>query len=208
MEMETKQNERPHEELMREMEAYAAEHHVPIINERGRVAFLEIVREVRPHHVLEIGTAIGYSTLLFLLNAAEDVTVTTLELSEERAALARRFLDQSGFGSRVTILTGNAGEILSGLTGSYDFVFIDAAKGQYVDYFHKIQPLLAPECVILADNVLFRGYVLGTEKAPRRYRTIVKRLRAYIELVTHTPGFATEILERGDGLAVTRRISV
>lgn len=193
------------EDLLHEMEAYAARHHVPIINERGRRAFLDIVQQERPHRVLEIGTAIGYSTLLLLLHGAADVTVTTLELSEERAQLAKGFWARAGLLGHVDLRTGNAGDILTELTGPYDFVFIDAAKGQYVDYFHKIQPLLAPRCTILADNVLFRGYVLGPERAPRRYRTIVKRLRAYITLVNHTPGFSTEILERGDGLAVTRR---
>ena len=193
------------EDLLHEMEAYAARHHVPIINERGRRAFLDIVQQERPHRVLEIGTAIGYSTLLLLQQGAADVTVTTLELSEERAQLAKGFWARAGLLGRVDLRTGNAGDILTELTGPYDFVFIDAAKGQYVDYFHKIQPLLAPRCTILADNVLFRGYVLGPERAPRRYRTIVKRLRAYITLVNHTPGFSTEILERGDGLAVTRR---
>lgn len=201
--METKPDQM--EALLREMESYAAEHHVPIINERGRRAFLEVVQQERPHRILEIGTAIGYSTLLLLLYGAEDARVTTLELSEERAQLARSFWARAGASDRVTLLTGNAGELLAKLQGAYDFVFIDAAKGQYVDYFEKIQPLLAPHCTVLADNVLFRGYVLGQEKAPRRYRTIVKRLRAYIELVNHTPGFSTEILEHGDGLAVTRR---
>lgn len=197
------------EVLLREMESYAAAHHVPIINERGRQAFLAVVQEERPRRILEIGTAIGYSTLLLLLHGAADARVTTLELSEERAELARSFWARAGVSDRITLLTGDAGRILTELPGKlaapYDFVFIDAAKGQYVDYFEKIQPLLALHCTVLADNVLFRGYVLGEEKAPRRYRTIVKRLRAYIELVNHTPGFVTEILERGDGLAVTRR---
>lgn len=197
------------EVLLREMESYAAAHHVPIINERGRQAFLTVVQEERPRRILEIGTAIGYSTLLLLLHGAADARVTTLELSEERAELARSFWARAGVSDRITLLTGDAGRILTELPGKlaepYDFVFIDAAKGQYVDYFEKIQPLLASHCTVLADNVLFRGYVLGEEKAPRRYRTIVKRLRAYIELVNHTPGFVTEILERGDGLAVTRR---
>lgn len=197
------------EALLREMESYAAAHHVPIINERGRRAFLAVVQQDRPRRILEIGTAIGYSALLLLLHGAADARVTTLELSEERAELARSFWARAGVSDRITLLTGDAGRILTELPGKlaepYDFVFIDAAKGQYVDYFEKIQPLLAPHCTVLADNVLFRGYVRGEEKAPRRYRTIVKRLRAYIELVNHTPGFATEILERGDGLAVTRR---
>lgn len=197
------------ETLLREMEAYAAEHHVPIINEYGRGTFLGEVRKCRPHRVLEIGMAIGYSTLLIAANSAPDVQVTTLELSEERAALAKSYIARSPYADRIDVRRGDASVMLSQLqaeaAGPYDFVFIDAAKGQYVDYFHKIQPMLTPEAVVLADNVLFRGYVRSEEKPPRRYKTIVKRLREYITLVS-APPFATEILEHGDGLAVTRRI--
>lgn len=200
------------EQLLREMEAYAAEHHVPIINERGRKAFLAVVQKYQPHRVLEIGTAIGYSALLFMQNAADDVKVTTLELSEERAEIAKSYWQRSPYADRIDLWLGDAAENLQKLTadetnlGDYDFVFIDAAKGQYPDYFHKIQPLLTDDAIILADNVLFRGYVRSQQKPPRRYKTIVKRLREYLELV-NTPPFTTEVLENGDGLAVTKRLT-
>ena len=194
--------------LFQEMEQYAAENHVPIINERGRKAFLQVVREQKPHRVLEIGMAIGYSTLQIAANSAEDVTITTMELSEERVNTARSYIARSPYANRIRILSGDAGELLTEEAAKdtpFDFVFIDAAKGQYVDYFHKIEPLLADSAVILADNVLFRGYVCSEEKPPRRYKTIVKRLREYLALVTETRGYSTVILENGDGLAVTRR---
>lgn len=193
------------------MEAYAAEHRVPIINEGGRKALIEIIKKTQPHRVLEIGTAIGYSALLFMQNAAADVSVTTLELSEERAQLAKSFWQRSPYANRIELLLGDAAENLQKLAadksrlGQYDFVFIDAAKGQYPDYFHKIKPLLTADATIAADNVLFRGYVRSQEKPPRRYKTIVKRLREYLELV-NTPPYTTQVLENGDGLAVTRKI--
>ena len=196
------------EELLREMEAFAALHHVPIINERGRQAFLQVVQEAKPHRVLEIGTAIGYSSLLMAQNGAADIEITTLELSDERIKTAQGYIDRSAYADRIHIMGGDAAENLLKLqlTGQeFDFVFIDAAKGQYVDYFHKIQPMLADKAVILADNVLFRGYVKGDVPTPRRFKTIVKRLREYIELVSQPP-YVTEILENGDGLAVTRRL--
>ena len=196
------------EELLREMESYAALHHVPIINERGRQAFLQVVQEAKPHRVLEIGTAIGYSSLLMAQNGAADIDITTLELSDERIKVAQGYIDRSAYADRIHIMGGDAAENLLKLqlTGQkFDFVFIDAAKGQYVDYFHKIQPMLADKAVILADNVLFRGYVKGDVPTPRRFKTIVKRLREYIELVSQPP-YVTEILENGDGLAVTRRL--
>ena len=196
------------EELLREMEAFAALHHVPIINERGRQAFLQVVQEAKPHRVLEIGTAIGYSSLLMAQHGAADIEITTLELSDERIKTAQGYIDRSAYADRIHIMGGDAAENLLKLqlTGQeFDFVFIDAAKGQYVDYFHKIQPMLADKAVILADNVLFRGYVKGDVPTPRRFKTIVKRLREYIELVSQPP-YVTEILENGDGLAVTRRL--
>ena len=196
------------EELLREMEAFAALHHVPIINERGRQAFLQVVQEARPHRVLEIGTAIGYSSLLMAQHGAADIEITTLELSDERIKTAQGYIDRSAYADRIHIMGGDAAENLLKLqlTGQkFDFVFIDAAKGQYVDYFRKIQPMLADKAVILADNVLFRGYVKGDVPTPRRFKTIVKRLREYIELVSQPP-YVTEILENGDGLAVTRRL--
>ncbi len=193
------------EELLREMERYAFEHHVPIINENGRQAFQRIVKECCPHNILEIGTAIGYSALLMMEDGADDAKIVSLELDEDRAGAARRFLARSPYADRISVLVGDAADLIGTLHDTYDFVFIDAAKGQYVDYFKKVLPLLSEHATVLADNVLFRGYVRSKEKPPRRYKTIVKRLREYIELVENTEGFVTEILKDGDGLAVSRR---
>lgn len=197
--------------LFKEMEEYAQNNHVPIINARGRGTFLHTIRECCPHRVLEVGTAIGYSALQIAKNGAADIQITTMELSQERAEIAKAYIARAGFAGRIRVLTGDAGQLLleeAPKGAPYDFVFLDAAKGQYVDYFHKIEPLLAEHAVILADNVLFRGYVRSEEKPPRRFRTIVKRLREYLALVTENPEYSTEILENGDGLAVTRRICV
>lgn len=193
------------EVLLEEMEEYAAEHHIPIINKNGRGVLVETVSEAQPQRVLEIGTAIGYSSLLIAQEAASDVAIVTLELDEERAATAIDFIARSPFSTQIHILLGDAGESLVGLQGPFDLVFIDAAKGQYPDYFRKVLPILAENGVIIADNVLFRGYVRGTEESPRRYKTIVKRLREYIEMAEKMPGFTTEIYENGDGLAVSKR---
>lgn len=195
------------ENVLAEMEQYAQANHVPIINERGRAAFLQVIRACRPQRVLEIGTAIGYSALQIAHNGAAGVEITTLELSADRSKTAQAYIDRSIYAGQIHIHTGDAAELLTSVApemAPYDFVFIDAAKGQYVDYLQKVEPLLADKAVVLADNVLFRGYVRSEEKPPRRFRTIVKRLREYIRMVTETPGYTTEILENGDGLAVTR----
>lgn len=196
-------------EILQEMEQYAAAHRVPIINAGGRRIFVELIEQYRPKRILEIGTAIGYSALLTLSRTRPDAHLTSLELSEERWHTAQAFLTRCACAARVQLLQGDAEELLEALAMQqvqpFDFVFIDAAKGQYPVYFSKVQPLLAPDGVILADNVLFRGYVQSDAKPPRRYRTIVKRLRTYLRLV-QAPPFQTEIFAKGDGLALTRRI--
>ena len=193
------------EHLLREMEAYALLHHVPIINVNGKATLVETVTAKRPHRVLEIGTAIGYSSLLIAENSADDIQITTLELNEERAATAKKFIDQSKYSEKITVLLGDAADNIDALQDIYDLVFIDAAKGQYLTYFNKILPHLAADGVIVADNVLFRGYVRSAEKPPRRYKTIVTRLRKYIETVENHPEFETVIHDQGDGLAVSYR---
>lgn len=194
------------DDLIAEMEEYGHSNHVPIINEKGMPVLLEVVRQKKPHRVLEIGTAIGYSALLIAHNSAEDVEIDTLELSQERAATARAYIDRSAYKDRIRIHIGDAGENILKLSGKYDFVFIDAAKGQYPDYFRKVYPLLTENALVLADNVLFRGYVRGAVECPRRFKTIVKRLREYISLVSENNEFETVIREDGDGLAVSRRL--
>ena len=130
------------DELLAEMRAFGEAEHVPIINSRGLGVLLQAVEEQRPHRVLEIGTAIGYSALYIASKSAEDVEITSLELSEERAEIAQGYIDRSPFKDNIEIRVGDAGEALTKLSGKYDFVFIDAAKGQYPDYFRKIQSQL------------------------------------------------------------------
>lgn len=192
--------------LLAEMQAYGEANHVPIININGLAVLERAVAAKRPRRVLEIGTAIGYSTLYIAANGAPDVEIVSLELSPERAAVARDFVDRSAYGSRIRIIIGDAGENIQKLTGLFDMVFIDAAKGQYPDYLRKIYPLLTEDALVVADNVLFRGYVRGDVPAPRRFRTIVKRLREYIAMVAENGHFKTEIYENGDGLAVSWRL--
>ena len=191
--------------LLAEMKEYGEANHVPIINAKGLHVLTETVAQKRPRRVLEIGTAIGYSTLYIAANSAGDVEIVTLELSDERADEAEDFIGRSRFAGQIDIIRGDAGENILRQSGSFDLVFIDAAKGQYPDYFRKVYPLLAEDGVVIADNVLFRGYVRGSGPVPRRFRTIVKRLREYIGMVTENDEFRTEIHEDGDGLAVSWR---
>lgn len=196
------------EALFKQMEDFAKENKVPIINENGRKVFIEIIKKYKPQRVLEIGTAIGYSALLTTYYGAENAEIISLELDEERAKQAQDFINQSAYREQIKIILGDAAKNIEKLDKNYkfDMVFIDAAKGQYPDYLQKVLPLLADDGIILADNVLFRGYVMSEEKPPRRYKTIVKRLREYIAMVSDTDKFTTEIFENGDGLALTKRL--
>lgn len=195
--------------LLREMEAYARARQVPILTEAARPVFLWTVREAAPRRILELGTAIGYSALLALREAPE-AEIVTIERDEETAEAAKAFLRRAGenYAARAKILVGAAEELLPTISGPFDFVFIDAAKSRYPDFWLGVQPLLAARVVVAADNVLFRGLVEGegSEEWPKHsYRTMVLRLREYLRLVRSAPEFQTEVFPEGDGMAVSRR---
>ncbi|MDU2065320.1 MAG: O-methyltransferase [Sporomusaceae bacterium] len=194
-----------HSHLLTELEAYAALQHVPIIQQAGSQVLLDAVRQKQPLRVLEIGTAIGYSTLLIAQEMAAGGTITTIDIDADRQAKARDVIGQANLAVTVEFVYGDALPLIEKLTGPFDFVFIDAAKGHYVHYLQALLTgKLAADALIVADNVLFRGYVMGQEAPPRRFRTIVKRLKAYLELVSNPELFTTEIFPDGDGLAVSR----
>ena len=191
-------------ELLQKMEHYAQENKIPIIQREAGAILTRVVKEQAPHSVLEIGTAIGYSTLLMAANLPSDGQIITIELDHERAATASRFLSESSFTHNVQVLAGNAGSLINDLPGPFDFVFLDAAKGQYPDYLEKVTAKLSDGAWIVADNVLFRGLVLQSANTPRRFRTIVKRLQNYLYTVTQDSRFDTTLYRIGDGLAVTQ----
>ena len=197
------------ENLLQEMEAYARARQVPILTEAARPVFLRTVRAAAPRRILELGTAIGYSALLALREAPE-AEIVTIERDAETAATARGFLRRAGedYEARATVLVGEAGKLLPALSGTFDFVFIDAAKSRYPDFWLGVQPLLTPRAVVAADNVLFRGLVEGegSEAWPKHsYRTMVLLLREYLRIVRAAPVFRTEIFPEGDGMSVSRR---
>ncbi|MBP2649392.1 MAG: putative O-methyltransferase [Firmicutes bacterium] len=190
-------------ELLQRLEVYAVQNHVPIIGKDSVRLLTDAVMAKKPRAVLEIGTAIAYSTLLIAANAAEDAKITTIELDPARAEMARKVINQASRQSSIEVVEGDAAQILPELTGPFDLVFIDAAKGQYLKYLLQVIDKLLPGAVIIADNILFRGMVKGGAVVPRRYRTIVTRLRAYLDFVTTDLRFDTIVHETGDGVAVT-----
>lgn len=191
------------DELLAEMRQFAVDNRVPIISDAGARLLEETAAEKQPRSVLEIGTAIGYSALLIARNCPASTRIKTIELDAERAATARQFIIRSGFSDRIDLMEGDAGKILPDLTSKFDLVFIDAAKGQYLDYLIKLLDKLNPEAVIFADNVLFRGMVTSPDTPPRRYKTIVNRLRGYLQFVTNDSRFDTTVHPTGDGAAIS-----
>lgn len=190
------------DDLLKIMEDYAKEHRLPIIEAEGAALLGATVAARQPQNVLEIGTAIGYSALIMAGRAGLDARITTMELDADRAAVAASFIRQAGLADQIEILVGDAADLLPGLAGRFDFVFIDAAKGQYLKYLELLLDKLAPGAVVFADNVLFRGWVRGGTP-PRRIRTMVSRLRDYLAFVSTDPRFATTVFPVGDGVAIS-----
>jgi predicted O-methyltransferase YrrM len=190
-------------QILAMMKDYATTHRVPIISLEGGQLLQSVAAAAQPAAMLEIGTAIGYSTLLLATAMMPGGQITTIEQDDDRIAVAKQFLAEAGVLNQTDIIAGDAGVVIPRLTGTYDLVFIDAAKGQYLDYLEKVLDKLSPEAVIIADNVLFRGWVLDETAAPKRFRTIVKRLKAYLDFVTNDLRFETTVHHIGDGMAVS-----
>lgn len=192
-------------ELLREMEAYAQAYNVPIIKEAAADILLREAMIKRPLHILEVGTAIGYSALRMAEYLAEGGRITSIEISDERADTASAYIARSPHKDKITLIRGDAADILPTLTDTYDFVFIDAAKGQYERYLDAIEARLADGAVIAADNVLFRGYVLDENAdVPRRFRTIVTRLRQFLAMLKANENYTVDIYPDGDGIAICK----
>ena len=180
----------------------ALENHIPIIMDDTFEKIKEILENEKPTKILEIGTAVGYSASCFVKYAPE-VIVDTIELDEERAKEAIENVKKIGVSENINIMIGNAVEILPTLSGEYDIVFIDAAKSKYSIFLEEGIRLIRNGGLILADNVLYKGYVMS-DYNKHKQRTAVRHLREYIKEVTENPSLETEILEIGDGLAITR----
>ena len=182
------------------LEAYAEEHSVPIIRKSERKALIEAARKASPARILEVGTAIGYSSLL-LLHEFPEAHIDTIEVDEQRYQIAEEAVEKAGVSHRWHGHLGDAARVIPTLEGPYDFVFLDGPKGQYLRELKMLEPLLTAHAVIAADNVLFRELVMAEGQVPHRYRTLVMRLRDYIRYVNSA--YDTIIDEEGDGLAVS-----
>lgn len=181
----------------------ALEEHIPILMDDTLEKIEEILKQEKPKRILEIGTAVGYSASMFAKFTSDDCIIDTIEISEERAEEAKQNVKKIGVADRINIMVGNAVDILPTLNETYDIVFIDAAKGKYPFFLEQALRLISNNGIIFADNILYKGYVMS-DYNKHKQRTAVRHLREYIRLVTENPNLETEILEIGDGLAISK----
>lgn len=193
------------EEELKIVKEKALENHIPIIMDDTLEKIEEILKEEKPKRILEIGTAVGYSATMFAKYTDEDCIIDTIEIDEERAKEAKENIEKIGIANRINIIVGNAVDILPTISQEYDIVFIDAAKGKYPVFLENAIRLIKNDGLILADNILYKGYVMS-DYNKHKQRTAVRHLREYIQEITENEKLESEILEIGDGLAITRVI--
>lgn len=191
------------EGLFREMELYADENHVPIVHKEVGVLLQIITKSTRAKKVLEVGTAIAYSTLLFCEAMGDNGHITTIERNAKRICLARENIKKANKTNNINLLEGDATEILKNLEGKYDLIFLDGAKGHYKDFLNDCINLLNPGGLLISDNILYKGMVATDELVVRRQRTIVNRMREYLQYICNHPQLDTSIIPIGDGLAIS-----
>jgi predicted O-methyltransferase YrrM len=181
----------------------ALENHIPIIMDDTLEVIAKILIEKKPKRILEIGTAVGYSAMCFSKYLAEDGLIDTIERDEKRIEEAKQNFKKVEVENKINLYEGDAVEILPTLNEKYDVVFIDAAKGKYPFFLKEALRMLKQDGIIFADNILYKGYVMS-DYNKHKQRTAVRNLREYIKETTENPNLETEILEVGDGLAITK----
>lgn len=190
-------------EYLDRLEEEAIADFVPIIR-KDMQAFLKfMMRLCKPRNILEVGTAVGFSALL-MSEYAPEAHITTIENYEKRIPIARDNIAKAGKSASIDLIPGDATEILPTLTDTYDFIFMDAAKGQYINFLPEIMRLLSKGGILVSDNVLQDGDIIESRFAVvRRDRTIHTRMREYLYTLKHMEGVSTVILPVGDGITVT-----
>lgn len=194
------------DDLVYQIEREAREEEVPIVRTETRelLKVLELIQ--KPQRILEVGTAVGFSSIYMSQYLPEGGSITTIEKYPPRIEAAKKNFIRTGTTDRITLLEGDAADILKTLTQEYDMIFMDAAKGQYIHFLPDVLRLLAPDGLLFSDNVLQDGDVLESRFAvTRRNRTIHSRMREYLTMLTHTPELTTSVIPIGDGVSLTMK---
>ncbi|MCM3566498.1 O-methyltransferase [Neobacillus mesonae] len=192
--------------LLMEMEQFAKEHGVPIMELPGIETMLELLRIHRSKKILEVGTAIGYSAIR-MADAITGAHIVTIERDTERINLAKEFIQRSQLEQQITLIEGDALELENEVSSHapFDAIFIDAAKGQYKKFFEIYSSYLNDGGMVITDNVLFKGLVAETEIESRRTRNLVKKINDFNHWLMNHPTFDSIILPVGDGVAVSKK---
>ena len=185
--------------LLNSLEEYAKEHDIPIAQPEVARFLQTLITGAHAKNILEIGTAIGYSTINMAIAAPLGYKITTIEKNPELAQIAA----ENTADLNVEIEWGDAVDILPRLTGPFDFIFLDAAKAQYSEFLPYCLRILRPGGLLVSDNVLYKGMVATDDLRERRQITIIKRMRKYLEEITSHPSLVTSIIPLGDGVAVS-----
>ena len=179
------------------------ESYAPIVQRETEQLIITLLKMNKPCRVLEVGTAVGYSAILMADNLPPDSSIITIERYKKHADIAVDNIFASGYEKKIRVIEGEAAQVLGWLDGGFDFVFLDAAKGQYLEFLPDILRLLNPGGILLSDNILYKGMVENEEKVEHRKITIVKRLRMYLEEIMNNPLLTTSIIPIGDGVALS-----
>ncbi|MFJ5758117.1 O-methyltransferase [Neobacillus sp. NPDC093182] len=194
------------EPLFIEMENYAKENKVPIMELVGIEALLQLLRVQDSKKILEVGTAIGYSALR-MAEALPSASIVTIERDLERIQAAEEYMSRSKHGGQILLIKGDALEVEELVKGQapYDTIFVDAAKGQYKKFFEIYSKYLSDDGVIITDNVLFKGLVTEAEIESKRIRNLVKKIDGFNQWLMNHPDYHTAILPVGDGIAISKK---
>lgn len=200
--------ERPENPVIEAIEQEALENFVPIIRKETQ-SFLKVMMLMnRPAKVLEVGTAVGFSAILMSEYLPEGSRITTIENYEKRIPIARNNFKRAGKEEQITLIEGDALEVMKTLEGPYDFIFMDAAKGQYIHFLPEVLRLLKKGGLLVSDNVLQDGDIIESRFAvTRRNRTIYSRMRDYLWQLKHMKEFETAVLTVGDGVTISTKLT-
>lgn len=196
---------KPNEGLLAELEEYADLNHVPIIQPEVAALMKVIGKTHRPARILEVGTAIGYSAILFSGFLKADGVIDTIERNDKMIELAKKNIKTAGLQNTINVIAGDAIEVLSCLDKKYDMIFLDAAKGQYSEFLELSKRMLVQGGLLVSDNVLYKGMIATDDLVVRRKKTIVTRMRSFLKTLCQDESFESSIIPIGDGVALSYR---
>lgn len=198
--------DRGNTKILDEIEREAIDTYVPIIRKEMQSFLRLLLKMQKPMRILEVGTAVGFSAILMAEYGPKDCQIVTIENYEKRIPIAKNNFVRAGKESQITLLEGDAAEVLPQLEDPFDFIFMDAAKGQYIHFLPEVFRLLKNGGVLVSDNVLQDGDIIESHFiVERRNRTIYKRMREYLYELTHREDLTTAVLPIGDGITVSTK---